>query len=266
MFEKNKGIREFTGKSVEIVDGVFEIGSHDLSITASGSSTVSTVRVIPLDETEDTAQIVRDTVIQQDGKKLSIILPENQGGGIVQNVSGGSVTVNGVRYQGPVSIVNGVVRGIVTSGSGAVVIGGRGVRVDVQIPSGSSARVGSLSGDVDTRGFLDLLRVNTISGGVRADEVGELLGGSTSGDLEADVVRRVISVTTISGDVDIHSYHGSEANLRSVSGDLELNAASGATGEVHANTVSGDIRLRGTRGQPGLDVKTRTVSGYIRKD
>ncbi len=66
-----------------------------------------------------------------------------------------------------------------------------------------------------------------------------------------------VEAATVAGNVDARQI-GADAELTSVSGDVELDGFTGA--ELHATTVSGDVTLRNIRGRR---VEAETVSGDV---
>lgn len=69
-----------------------------------------------------------------------------------------------------------------------------------------------------------------------------------------------VEAATVAGNVDARQI-GADAELTSVSGNVELDGFSGA--ELHATTVSGDVTLRNVRGRR---VEAETVSGNVEFD
>ena len=80
-----------------------------------------------------------------------------------------------------------------------------------------------------------------------------------SGDVEVDSVGRFLAASTGSGSVRAHKLNG-PADLRSGSGDLELEETAGA--DVKAQTGSGSVRVHGFNGS----FNVRTGSGDIEGD
>lgn len=80
---------------------------------------------------------------------------------------------------------------------------------------------------------------------IKAPEGAALNIRSGSGDLEVNSVGRFLAASSGSGNVRAHQVHG-PAELSSGSGDLELEEA--AAGDVKARTGSGNIRIQGFDG------------------
>jgi DUF4097 and DUF4098 domain-containing protein YvlB len=84
----------------------------------------------------------------------------------------------------------------------------------------------------------------------------KLSANSVSGDVDVKAASRRVSIETVSGDLEF-SGDTSRISAETVSGDMNL---SGIAGEIEATTVSGDMEL-----QAGLvdSVKLETVSGDV---
>ncbi len=83
---------------------------------------------------------------------------------------------------------------------------------------------------------------------------------SVSGNLTIDGVSARISARTVSGDLQTRGVAG-DLSLRTVSGDLTV--AGGRSGRVGAESVSGDVTLDLDL-EDGADVRVKTVSGALR--
>ena len=157
-------------------------------------------------------------------------------------------------------------------------------RIEVRMPAGASLEVDVVSAEVSVDGVAGRrLDVDSVSGGVRvrASRPEEAGFDLVSGDLEAELDSRDISVDTVSGDirlsggevrqlsVDTVSGDAGMAFRRvrsvvmdSVSGDLELEAGLAPSGRISADTVSGGVRLRLPAGSSAR-LSVETFSGDI---
>jgi DUF4097 and DUF4098 domain-containing protein YvlB len=165
-----------------------------------------------------------------------------------------------------------------------------GLTVDVVVPEGTDIQVKGESLDVDCRGRLGDLVVNTASGDLSADAVGgELRVHSASGDVSADHVAgpvllrsasgdiqigqadHDVTLQSASGDVVVDCLRAGRASVQVVSGDVDLGVAAGLQLRLELSTLSGETRpeldLNGDGSGPppavALDVRVRTVSGDI---
>ncbi|MGW2841829.1 DUF4097 family beta strand repeat-containing protein [Streptomyces sp. NPDC001493] len=121
------------------------------------------------------------------------------------------------------------------------------ITVDVRLPSDmSSLRLETTSADLTARGDLQLLEVNSLSGDIEARGVHTLRVNTASGYVRVDRVDARVDINSVSGDIEIGAYNGTEGRANTVSGDIHVSATPAAYGVLHANTVSGDITTRGT--------------------
>jgi hypothetical protein len=133
---------------------------------------------------------------------------------------------------------------------------GPGVEFEVTLPRGARVDVNAVSSDIEV-----------------VDLIGEQTYKSVSGDVELARVGGRISLTTVSGDVELHADDPLETDVNSTSGDLEVSAPSlrairlrtvsgdvelrGAfdSGAMHTiETVSGDVDIESAS---GLTVEVR---------
>ena len=111
--------------------------------------------------------------------------------------------------------------------------------VHVTAPIASGIRIQSQSADVTVTGRADRLETRTASGDVRIDEVaGRSVVQTASGDVAINATDEC-DVRTASGDIEVRTT-GSDAVLHSTSGDIKLE---NPAGNVNARSVSGDIRV-----------------------
>jgi DUF4097 and DUF4098 domain-containing protein YvlB len=136
------------------------------------------------------------------------------------------------------------------------------VEGDVTLKTGS----GDIAGNAASGG----LTYHGASGDLTVGRVGgALVARSASGDLRIDEVGGTVQVTTVSGDLDIHSIGGPSAELRSVSGDVEVGVPAGRGVYLDISSASGDVRsdletAPSPADGPDLDLAVSTVSGDVR--
>lgn len=183
---------------------------------------------------------------------------------------------------------------------------GADLHIDVTVPLGTAVICDAGSADVTTQGRIGSLGVRVGSGDVQLDEIGgdvtvktasgdvtgRLVGGdltvhgassdvsvtrvggamvvrTASGDLQVDDVDGTVQVTTMSGDLRIRSLGGPSAELRSVSGDIDVGVPRGRGVYLDVSSLNGDVRSDLEAGTapsdgPDLDLTASTVSGDIR--
>jgi DUF4097 and DUF4098 domain-containing protein YvlB len=111
--------------------------------------------------------------------------------------------------------------------------------VHVTAPTASGIRIQSQSADVTVTGRADRLETRTASGDVKVDEVaGRSVVQTASGDVAIGTTAEC-DVRTASGDIEVQT-SGADAVLHSTSGDVRLD---NPAGNVNARSVSGDIRV-----------------------
>ena len=111
--------------------------------------------------------------------------------------------------------------------------------VHVTAPIASGIRIQSQSANVTVTGRADRLETRTASGDVKVDEVtGRSVIQTASGDV-AITATDECDVRTASGDIEVQTT-GSDAILHSTSGDIRLD---NPAGNVNARSVSGDVRV-----------------------
>ncbi|MEU3986368.1 DUF4097 family beta strand repeat-containing protein [Streptomyces sp. NPDC026672] len=265
-------------------DVISHIGTVNVTVDRTLKNALITVSTP--DEEGPVADAVRDTTSREHTSNgvnvLEVRVPKVNGGGNTFTGGGGfsttTMTVGGntftVSGSGGVSMVGGdiymggkkiVENGRVIAEQGTVVGGAGGsgtVTVDVRLPELSSVRLDTTSADLDVRrGDLQVLDVQSVSGDVRAKGVHTLRGNLTSGDLEVERVEAKVDISSVSGDLEIGAYNGSDLRANSVSGDIDVSTTPAATGFFTASTVSGDIEARGAH---HLNPRLSTVSGRVR--
>ncbi|MEU9072581.1 DUF4097 family beta strand repeat-containing protein [Streptomyces sp. NPDC048306] len=265
-------------------DVISHIGTVNVTVDRTLKNALITVSTP--DEEGPVADAVRDTTSREHTSNgvnvLEVRVPKVNGGGNTFIGGGGfsttTMTVGGSTFtfsgSGGVSMVGGdiymggkkiVENGRVIAEQGTVVGGAGGsgtVTVDVRLPELSSVRLDTTSADLDVRrGDLQVLDVQSVSGDVRAKGVHTLRGNLTSGDLEVERVEAKVDISSVSGDLEIGAYNGSDLRANSVSGDIDVSATPAATGFFTASTVSGDIEARGAQ---HLNPRLSTVSGRVR--
>jgi DUF4097 and DUF4098 domain-containing protein YvlB len=138
---------------------------------------------------------------------------------------------------------------------------GSELRVRATIPHGGGVKVKTASADTQLGGHFGPLGINSVSGDVRLrGEVGGAANLKTvSGDADLDRVKGDLSAHTVSGDLRIGPITGS-SDLKTVSGDIKLQAVT--AGDVRFTSVSGDIEVGIAQGS-ALDVDAGSTSGDL---
>jgi DUF4097 and DUF4098 domain-containing protein YvlB len=135
------------------------------------------------------------------------------------------------------------------------------LRVCAAVPHRSEANLVTAAADMDLRGRLASLDTKSASGDlVVSGEIERNADLKTvSGDVELQAVGGDLDVKTISGDVHATSVGGS-VTAKSVSGDVRVDSV--REGHVEVQSVSGDIAV-GVAPRTNLDVDAGSVSGDL---
>jgi DUF4097 and DUF4098 domain-containing protein YvlB len=141
------------------------------------------------------------------------------------------------------------------------IVFGSELRVRATVPHAAAVKVKTASADTKLDGRFGPLGVNSVSGDVRLR--GEVTGTANlktvSGDADLDRVEGDMSAHTVSGDLRIGPIAGS-SDLKTVSGDIKLQAVT--AGDVRFTSVSGDIEIGIAQGSV-LDVDAGSTSGDL---
>lgn len=117
---------------------------------------------------------------------------------------------------------------------------GPGFDLTVKVPVGSQCTVRTASSDVACLGELAALDVNTANGDVTAARVsGPVRIVTASGDVWLEEAAGHVTATTASGDVRLLRT-GGDVNISTASGAVQIGSA-GASASAH--TASGDVRI-----------------------
>lgn len=130
------------------------------------------------------------------------------------------------------------------------------VSFHVRGPRGASGQLTSISGNAEATGVTGTMELSTVSGDVRARDLGNhLRANSVSGQIAVDGCSGSARVESVSGDMTVDGC-GGDLKAQSVSGSIDI---SGATDGADVSTISGDVTLRAVKG----NVTTTTTSGQI---
>lgn len=184
---------------------------------------------------------------------------------------------------------------------------GRGPTVEVTVPTASTIEGSSGSSDLEILGTVRAIGVRTGSGDIHFDDVlgdariasgsgdvagrsvaGHLMSKGASGDLTIDAVGAGATVRSASGDVAIRRLDGSstivagsgdvalrdvgpgDANVRAISGDVNVAVRRGLGVFLDVSSTSGDVHSalepagrEVPRDRPDLELTVRTVSGDV---
>jgi hypothetical protein len=153
----------------------------------------------------------------------------------------------------------------------------------IRVPQKSALEVSLVSSDLRIGGVSGSQHLQTVSGDIAGEAGGDLQVNSVSGDVRlATRNSHNAQIKTVSGDVNVGGADGtiqvntvsgdatltlgtvSRAQFESVSGSVSVSAAAlAAAGQFEATSISGDLAIRFTA-LPDADIEVQTFSGEIR--
>lgn len=154
----------------------------------------------------------------------------------------------------------------------------------VRVPAGSSVEVDSVSADIDIEGVSGELDLEAVSGDITAEVASsdvqveavsgdiDLTGNggaldcdieNTSGDVTVEGVSGDIEITVVSGDIEVADGSFSDADLETVNGEIEFNAALEDGGRLDVESVNGGVEVEFTSEVSGR-FEIETFNGRIR--
>lgn len=136
--------------------------------------------------------------------------------------------------------------------SNGIRVGSTALTAKIQIPRnfGTDLKVTTVSGNVEINKLSgSKCYIKTVSGDVNMVnsqfQVHELF--TTSGDVNSNAMTGIIEAKSVSGDFDIvldSGFKANNSNVKTVSGDVDINAGDDVNLEVVLDSVSGDIRSK----------------------
>ena len=130
-------------------------------------------------------------------------------------------------------------------------------------------RVQGVNGNLALEGTARLAEAKTVSGGITVSNAGsdaQLSLSTINGDLLVQTLNaRALDVNTVNGNVHISGWTGDRAQIRTLDGDLDLQAALMKGGRYEFESHSGDVNLSLPE-QPGFELEAHTFNGRIRID
>lgn len=135
----------------------------------------------------------------------------------------------------------------------------------LQVPLQASLDIESVSADIDVDGVAsDEIDVDTVSGNVTmAAAPRQASIESVSGDLTLTLNSREAKTESVSGDIVLKGRLDGEVHAETVSGDITIDSRGERVRRLTTGTVSGDADVRVGLADGGA-IKSETVSGEIR--
>ncbi|HKE87392.1 MAG TPA: DUF4097 family beta strand repeat-containing protein [Vicinamibacterales bacterium] len=129
-------------------------------------------------------------------------------------------------------------------------------------------RIESVSGGIVTTGARRIRTLKTYSGDVQISdsESDDLIAGTVSGNLVIrNVKARIISLSSVSGDLRLTDLDADHVEMHSVSGNLEYVGRLSRSGRYELRTYSGNVRITPV-GTQSFSLEATTFSGDVRSD
>lgn len=137
--------------------------------------------------------------------------------------------------------------------------------LQLMVPLRASLEIESVSADIDVDGVAPReLEIDTVSGNVTvAAAPGRAEVESVSGDLRLTLNSPKVRSESVSGDLRISGRMDGEIHAETVSGDIHVNSLGERLKRLTTGTVSGDAELRVALAAGG-QIRSETVSGDVR--
>jgi hypothetical protein len=135
--------------------------------------------------------------------------------------------------------------------------------LEIRVPMGSAVEVKTVTADIGVRGVNGAVRIESVSGDLAvAGAPSEVSARTTSGEVDIQATSAVTRARSVSGGVRVRGVRG-KATVESVSGECELRG--GDFSEAEIRTVSGEIVFEGGLvGQGSFDFKTHSGEVELR--
>jgi len=160
--------------------------------------------------------------------------------------------------------------------------GDSSAHLKIRVPQRSALEVSLVSSDLRVSAVTGNQHLQTVSGDIAGDAGGDLQVNTVSGDVhlathnshnaQIKSVSGDLNVSGPDGNVQVNSVSGdamltlgtvSRAHIESVSGDISVTSALAPSGDFEATSVSGDLGIHFTA-LPDADIDVQSFSGDIR--
>ncbi|MGR8009641.1 DUF4097 family beta strand repeat-containing protein [Streptomyces hypolithicus] len=253
--------RTFVSSSTGPVVLGLDLPMGSVHVQVLDSLTHARVTLRTADNSGPAADAVNAARITEHGQAVAVEVPEIPGNVMMQSVRGNRITQSMGTVYGSVTGITIVNGRVITGGGTDTMTTISPIEAVVSLPANSSLAVVSSSADAVVNGEVDRMEFRSTSGDLQVDGVRTVNASTTSGDLTVWRVAEQMVARSVSGDIAVDLYSGSDAELDTTSGDVNVHATLKASGAVRAKSVSGDVTVSGGR---GLRVSARSVSGDVR--
>jgi DUF4097 and DUF4098 domain-containing protein YvlB len=138
-----------------------------------------------------------------------------------------------------------------------------GISGDIAVTGVNEVEATSVSGDVVVNGVTKRASLQTVSGEIRAGDLGgPVKVNNVSGDISLSGVAGDLNVQTVSGEMKLHDVKSSYVRTQTVSGDMEFDGTIDPKGSYEFHSHSGSMTITIPRGT-GATVSMRGFSGEL---
>lgn len=256
----------------------------DLYVENGSGSVIVNAEDITETTVEVTGRRADETVVQQDGDRISVLAPKSRVGlfgdnsltmvitvppesALAAKTGSADVTADGSLRSAQVKSGSGDVTIETLTGAAQVETGSGDIRIGT---AADALRVKSGSGDVRVAQADGAASISTGSGDV---EIGTSNGPAViktgSGDLKVVESSADVAMTTGSGDFTIRTANSGRLSAKGASGDVHVGIPAGVPVWTDISTVTGEIRSGlDAVGEPGegadhVELRAKSVSGDI---
>ena len=231
----------------------------------------------PIEQRGDTIRIGKE-ISRMRNISIAYTIQVPRGTEVSSTLASGAQAIRGVRGPVKAQAASGAIRvEKIERNTQLTTLSGTVSATDI----GNDVRVSSASGSVTVSNTRGDVRVNALSGDIRISHPGGRIEADTaSGEVEIQGAASDVQARAASGRVSVQGNPGADSywELRTVSGTVQLGVPASANLHLSAEAVSGEIRtdipivieeqgkhsLRAHMGSGGGRVDVHTVSGEIR--
>jgi hypothetical protein len=140
--------------------------------------------------------------------------------------------------------------------------GRRRARVSISVPATTRITASTVSAEALINGVRAEVKANTVTGSLTLDDiVGDVFANTVSGDIECHALEGDFKGNSMSGALTVQASRLGQIHLNTVSGDIALDLTDGRA-QIQSNSVSGDVTVRIPAGG-GYDVAAHTATGHV---
>jgi hypothetical protein len=140
--------------------------------------------------------------------------------------------------------------------------GRRSARVSISVPATTDINASTVSAEALINGVRATVKANTVSGLITLDDItGNVDANTVSGEIECHALEGDFKGNSVSGALTVQASRLGQVHLNTVSGDITLDLTD-SRAQIQSNSVSGDVTVRIPAGG-GYDVAAHTATGHV---